>query len=120
MLPITLLFEQSLEEAQGHLTQFMKSLAQLLDLPLIVVRRTMFRIDALLARLPRLQRMPRQFADVTIIDEEFGLRDPRRQNFAYQPPRHRVLIVLIGNEAFHIHNTIHHARRVIVVLGQRQ
>ena len=80
----------------------------------------MLRIDAFLAGLSQIQSVPRQFPDVTVVDNELGLRNARRKHLAHQLPRNGVLVVLVGDAAFSVHDAIHHPRRVIVMLGKWQ
>ena len=99
-LPITLFLEQPLQEAQGNFPQFLKTLSQLFELLVMVLRRAMFLADRLAAGLPQMERMPRDLSDVVVVNEQFGLGHADRENLAHPLPRHGVLIALLGNAAF--------------------
>ena len=120
MLAIPLFFDQSLQEAKGDVSQFAEPLTQLFHLSAVIFGWTMLRIDAFFPGLSQIQQVPRQFPDVTVVDNELGLGNAHRKHLAYQLPWNGVLVVLVGDAAFCVHDAIHHPRRVIVVLGKRQ
>lgn len=97
---VTLFFEQPLQEAQGDVPQFLKAFSELFHLLLMILRWAMFLADLLFPGLPQTECMPRNLADVVVVNKQFGLRHTDREYLANPLPRHRVLIAFVGNATF--------------------
>ena len=120
MFTVTLLLEQPFQEATGHFSQLTEPLPQLLQLASVVFRRAVLWIHAFLPGLSQVEQVTRELPDVAIVNEEFRFRDANRQHLSHSLPRHGILVVLINNEAFHIHHAVDDTRRVVVMRGERQ
>ena len=119
-LAAALVAEQTVEEAAGRRTQFGEAFAQE---RLLLVRIIAWSMDLADAPLPddatREQTMPGDLGDRGAIDDHFALADPQWQRLADEPQRHRVIVLLIADEAFHVSDPINDCGRVIRMSGQR-
>lgn len=120
MFAVTLLLQQSFQEASRHLAQFGESLPQQINLLAMVARRPMSGLQPPLSGLTQQAGMPGPLPKMAVVDEQFRVGDAHRQQFAHQPPGRGVLVAGVVNEALHIDDAINDPRRVVIMLGKRQ
>ena len=120
MFAATLLLQHSFQEADGHLTQFGVSLAEQLELLTLVAGRPMGWLQLTLAGLTNQQQVLSHLPNLVIINEQFPLADPHRQQLTDQLPGCGVLVITVVDATFRIDDAIHDFCRVVITRRKRQ
>ena len=107
LVAVTLVAEQAVEEAAGQRAEFGETLPQQGLLHAGIGGRPVLLVNRLLSGDAAWEQpMAGDLLDVGSVDDQFGLGDAHRQSLADVPPRDRVTVLLVGDEAFDVDDAI--------------
>lgn len=112
---------KSFQEADRHVAQFPEALPEVLHLDLLAARGLMGGVELFLAAdLPGQQPMLGDRLQLVVIDQQFDLGHPHRQQFADVLPGHRIVVLPKVDPALRVGHPIHDQGRIVGVGGQGQ
>ena len=113
------LAHQTIDSYRRDLRRMGETLAEEFDLLFVIAGWTMGRVKHVLPRLLVIQQtmLSDQFNTVVVNHERIFGQSHRHQD-ADPLPRHRISVLAVEDESFHIHHAIDHLRSIEVVLRQ--